>query len=56
MALRSSAGLSLRGTRAIKVGFDEHLTKPVDPEALTQVLTLRRQAAGTFQRERAFTG
>jgi CheY-like chemotaxis protein len=42
--------------RAIKVGFDEHLTKPVDPEALSLVLSLRREPSGTFQRERAFTG
>jgi PAS domain S-box-containing protein len=40
--------------RAMKVGFDEHLTKPVDPAALDLVLTLRREP-GTFSRESAFT-
>jgi PAS domain S-box-containing protein len=42
--------------RAMQVGFDQHLTKPVDPEALSDVLTLRRETAGTFAREKAFTG
>jgi CheY-like chemotaxis protein len=31
--------------RAIEAGFDEHLTKPVDPEHLTQVLHHKRSAA-----------
>ena len=31
--------------RAADAGFDEHLTKPVDPEQLVRVLDLRRSAA-----------
>jgi CheY-like chemotaxis protein len=31
--------------RAADSGFDEHLTKPVDPEMLSRVLTLKRSAA-----------
>jgi len=31
--------------RAAEAGFDEHLTKPVDPELLSRVLHLRRSAA-----------
>jgi PAS domain S-box-containing protein len=31
--------------RAADAGFDEHLTKPVDPELLTRVLDLTRRAA-----------
>jgi CheY-like chemotaxis protein len=42
--------------RAAEMGFDEHLTKPVDPAALDQVLALRRDVAGTFEPGRAFTG
>jgi CheY-like chemotaxis protein len=42
--------------RAMQVGFDQHLTKPVDPEALTEVLALRRESAGTLARGIAFTG
>jgi CheY-like chemotaxis protein len=31
--------------RAAETGFDEHLTKPVDPDLLTRVLTVRRRVA-----------
>jgi CheY-like chemotaxis protein/two-component sensor histidine kinase len=31
--------------RAAEAGFDEHLTKPVDPEMLTRVISLTRPAA-----------
>jgi len=31
--------------RAAETGFDEHLTKPVDPELLTRVLSARRTVA-----------
>jgi CheY-like chemotaxis protein len=31
--------------RAAETGFDEHLTKPVDPDLLTRVLSARRSVA-----------
>jgi CheY-like chemotaxis protein len=31
--------------RAADAGFDEHLTKPVDPDVLARVLSRRRSAA-----------
>jgi PAS domain S-box-containing protein len=31
--------------RAAETGFDEHLTKPVDPDLLTRVLSVRRRVA-----------
>jgi CheY-like chemotaxis protein len=31
--------------RAIDAGFDEHLTKPVDPDMLSRVLHLRHSVA-----------
>jgi PAS domain S-box-containing protein len=33
-------------TLAIDAGFDEHMTKPVDPDILAQFVTQRRKAAG----------
>jgi CheY-like chemotaxis protein len=31
--------------RAMEAGFDEHLTKPVDPELLAQVIHMGQSAA-----------